>query len=155
MTDAKETLSAKRYARWTDKVQIVNFIGETVAQRLRTAIDRIGGNKAIMAKTGVPSATLQEYLSGREMKLSAAVIFAKECGVNLLWLATGEGPMTGSTGEPQETAPVKAFRDLKVDLMAEALEAARKMFADAKAKPTTRELVQVAFLTYDTLNQQR
>ena len=93
------------------------------------------------------------------MKVPALVSLSKACGVNLLWLATGEGPMSSDAQvlstptNPSSDRQQKTFSTIKIDLMAQALEAARKTFSDAGASPEPRELVQVMLLLYDGMNK--
>ncbi|MDE2580108.1 MAG: helix-turn-helix transcriptional regulator [Rhodospirillales bacterium] len=62
------------------------------AARLREAVGRAGGNKAVAARSGVPVGTLNNYLAGRDMKVGAMIALAHATHVNLEWLATGRGP---------------------------------------------------------------
>ena len=153
------TLSTLETAPWTDKVLGSNFNAQDAAKRLRIAIDRIGGNKGVMAKTGIPSRTLSAYLAGGDMKRASLVALAKACGVNLVWLATGEGPMAGEpapppspTSEPQKSGPdvpTRAFATINPDQLAKAMEAAAVAFQTRGAKPSMRQLAQVTLLLYD------
>ena len=68
------------------------------AERLRAALRLVGSARAVAAASGVPFGTLQNYLSGGEMKLSNALALAAATGVRLEWLATGQGPMRAGEG---------------------------------------------------------
>ena len=59
------------------------------AKRLREAVRGAGGNKAIVASSGVPNSTLSDYLAAKEWKFATAVSLAEACRVSLDWLATG------------------------------------------------------------------
>ena len=129
--------------------------------RLRSAIKQAGGNQVVASRSSVPLSTLNGYLAGRDLKATSLVALSRACGVNVDWLATGEGPMSGlppsapiASEKPQNSAPRTAFSSINVDRMAAALQAAQTMFADAGGKPTMRELVQVMLLTYDTLSKE-
>ena len=136
-----------------------NSEAENRRSRLRAALRRGGGNKVVSEKSGVSISTLGGYVAGGDMKLSNLLAIAKACDVHVGWLAAGEGPMFGQPRpqlEPQKTAserPAKAFATIKVDMMAQALEAARETFEKAGAEPLPRELVQVMLLIYDGLNK--
>lgn len=62
-------------------------------ERLRVAVKAAGGNKSVAERSGIPLATLNKYLAGRDMKVSAFIALANACGVSLDWLATGWGDM--------------------------------------------------------------
>jgi hypothetical protein len=64
---------------------------EEFTARLRGAVWRNGGVRAIAAMSGVPAGSLGNYLMGREMRGSRAAAIAKACGVSVDWLLTGEG----------------------------------------------------------------
>lgn len=66
---------------------------EKANDRLRLAVREGGGPKLVSGKAGIPTTTLQGYLTGGEMKLSNAIALAAATGVRLEWLARGEGPM--------------------------------------------------------------
>ena len=68
--------------------------------RLREAVRAAGGNKAVSAKSGVPSSTLHAYLTGQDWKVSAAVALASACNVSLNWLAVGEGAPHQEDAQP-------------------------------------------------------
>lgn len=56
----------------------------------------MGGKKEFAKMIGISESQLYRYLSGdRDLKAAVALRMAKEAGVNLLWLLTGEGPMNG------------------------------------------------------------
>ena len=132
-------------------------------ERLRAAVRLGGGNNAVAARSRVPIATLNSHLGGRDMKTGTMLLLARACGVNVAWLAAGEGPMAGPTpspapppSDPQNSAldrPQKTFATINIDLMAQALEAAQKTFTDAGATPEPRALVQVMLLLYDGMNK--
>jgi hypothetical protein len=141
------------------QVQAANLELAERVQRLKTAVRRGGGNKAVSERSGIPLSNIGAYVAGREMKVPALVSLSKACGVNLLWLATGEGPMSSDAQvlstptNPSSDRQQKTFSTIKIDLMAQALEAARKTFSDAGASPEPRELVQVMLLLYDGMNK--
>ncbi|MBX9594204.1 MAG: helix-turn-helix domain-containing protein [Roseomonas sp.] len=101
-------------------------------ERLREAVRLGGGPKAISGKAGIPTTTLQGYLTGGEMKLSNAIALAEACGVRLEWLATGAGPMRegGAAAPPPPrveslpAGPVLLFGKVRIDRLVRAYEGA-------------------------------
>jgi transcriptional regulator with XRE-family HTH domain len=63
------------------------------AERLKQAMNFGGGGAAIARRIGMPIATLNNYLAGRDMKASALVALAEAAGVSIEWLGTGRGAM--------------------------------------------------------------
>ncbi len=66
------------------------------ADRLRDALKRAGGAATVARQIGMPIATLNNYVAGRDMKASALVRLAQGCEVSIEWLAAGTGPMRPS-----------------------------------------------------------
>lgn len=133
------------------------------AARLKAAVKEAGGNKAVVAKSGVPSTTLSAYLRGGEMKLGAAVALAEAAGVRLEWLATGEGPRrpleAETVKEPMKPAsnaapdePRTLFSQIDADRLATAYTTAlAALAAHGHQAPEPRRIVQVMTLIYDEL----
>ncbi len=156
-TRDSETLSVQDSAPWFDRVLGPNFNGREPAKRLRAAIDRIGGNKGVMAKTGIPSRTLSEYLAGGEMKRPALVALAKACGVNIAWLAAGEGPMVGELqAQPQsQPEPQKSAIDAhNPERMRRAIEQAFEAFQEREVAPDGNMLARIAMIYYAALSRE-
>lgn len=133
-------------------------------QRLKAVVRQSGGNKAVAEKSGIPLSNLGAYLAGREMKVPALIALAKACGVNLVWLATGEGPMVGElqaaasqpAPAPQKSAPERPFRafaQIKLDVLTEAYLEAQAKFDEANVVAPAREMMQVTLLFYDLINK--
>jgi hypothetical protein len=151
-----ELYRPRKLGTWIDRVSSADFHAGEVAKRLRQALDHAGGNKAVMVKTGIPSGTLQEHLSGRAMKTETAVIVADACGISLEWLIAGRGPMVAGQPEaietPQNSAvspPPTPFASIDVDQLAAAMQAAAAAFKARGKAPTMRQLAQVTLLLYD------
>lgn len=135
----------------------VHHSNRHVASRLKQAVRGAGGNQVVATKAGIALSTLNAYLAGRDMKLSFTVELAKVCGVNIAWLATGEGPMSGPASSaptlaeiPQNSAPKTAFGSIDPDRLALALDGATAAFSKQPSQPTMRELAQVVILLYDS-----
>ncbi|KXV47099.1 peptidase [Gluconobacter albidus] len=91
-------------------------------ERLKTAVRQAGGNTQVSIRSHVPLNTLNRYIAGREMKVSALVALAKACDVSVEWLANGvessavveTTPVRGSSAVVQpngddDALPVKFF----------------------------------------------
>ncbi len=85
------------------------------AQRLRQAVRAAGGNKAVAFRSGVPLATINNYVRGRNgMKIEPLAALAAACQVSLEWLVSGmAAPATAATATaaypPASTAYPAAF----------------------------------------------
>ena len=63
-----------------------------VAGRLHEAVQAAGGNLAVARRSGVPLATVNNYVRGRNgMKIEALSAVAAACNVSLQWLVSGDG----------------------------------------------------------------
>lgn len=73
-----------------------------VAARLHEAVRAAGGNLVVARRAGVPLATVNNYVRGRNgMKIEPLVALAAACNVKLDWLVSGaEAPVTGPPAEP-------------------------------------------------------
>lgn len=90
-------------------------------QRIEHLIEtQFKGNRSAFARaTGVSAGGLKRYIGGGEPTLNKLLSIAKGAKVNLLWLATGEGP---KQGEPTSCA-------LNADALARALALVEKVGA--------------------------
>jgi transcriptional regulator with XRE-family HTH domain len=62
-----------------------------VSARLRMAVRAAGGNRAVAERSGIPLATVNNYVRGRHgMKIEPIAAMAAACGVTLDWLVTGD-----------------------------------------------------------------
>ncbi|KXV00255.1 peptidase [Gluconobacter potus] len=78
-------------------------------ERLKTAVRQAGGNTQVSIRSHVPLNTLNRYIAGREMKVSALVALAKACGVSVEWLAKGvEVAPSEEAAEVQTSATIAA-----------------------------------------------
>lgn len=121
------------------------------ADRLRLAVREAGGNKAVAKRAQIPGTTLDRYLAGQEMKLSNAAALARAAGVNLEWLATGEGPMkVGEAPVAPATEPPRAQDVLDLADLVVAYEAALNAFvARGAPRPDPRKLLALTLALYD------
>jgi phage repressor protein C with HTH and peptisase S24 domain len=63
-------------------------------------VDRIGSNKSVAKIAGVTSETVRRWRAGDRIPLEAAARLAHAAGVNMDWLATGEGPRDRASHRP-------------------------------------------------------
>ncbi|HHG5290407.1 TPA: helix-turn-helix domain-containing protein, partial [Pseudomonas aeruginosa] len=76
---------------------------EGLAARIRTCAALVGSGDELARLTAIPRRTLEYYLTGdSEPKLARCVDIAKAAGVDIGWLATGEGEMHSAA--PDEAA---------------------------------------------------
>lgn len=67
---------------------------EGLADRIRTCANLVGSGDELARLTAIPRRTLEYYLTGEsEPKIARCVDIARAAGVDLSWLATGEGEM--------------------------------------------------------------
>ncbi len=79
-----------------------------VAARLHRAVRAAGGNMAVASRSGVPLATVNNYVRGRYgMKIEPLSALAVACNVSLDWLVLGgEAAATEPLAEAFPTGPV-------------------------------------------------
>ncbi len=63
--------------------------GSAQLQRLKNVVRDAGGPSEVARRSGIPLGSLNHYLAGREMKISALVALADACRVSIEWLAAG------------------------------------------------------------------
>jgi len=66
--------------------------GEDFIERLKVLIDDAGSAEKLAKLSGVSSRNISKYLSGTDPSRTRLIKLAKGSGVNLSWLAAGEGP---------------------------------------------------------------
>ncbi|MCP1270935.1 XRE family transcriptional regulator [Acetobacter cerevisiae] len=122
-----------------------------VSDRLREAVLAAGGNKAVAEKSGVPLSTLNTYISGRDMRASAATKLAFACNVSLSWLLLGhdtDEPPPKISPSQSYSLPVPANDVAYIDYYNVAASAGYGICADAGVKPE-KVAVSLAFLKGD------
>ena len=153
-----------RQPRQTSKVN------SDVVERLKVAVRRGGGNKAVAAKSQVKLSTLNNYLRAvAGLPAAAASQIAAACNVSIDWLLRGEGPMeylpVGHTTKDglvvqgpamplvdTETAHSGGFiHNFDPVRLATALKAADDILATGSRPPTYRQRVQSMILIYNHL----
>jgi hypothetical protein len=145
MTERKRKISGQPTAGAGFPETGVNREAAERALRLKQAVQSAGGNKAVSEKSGIPLATLGDYLAGGEWKLSRVIALADACGVSVEWLATGRGatrpeqsaPPTPPVG-PVET-PAPAAADDNLPPLTEAQELALMQALNAVALLSTEK----------------
>ena len=112
------------------------------SQRLKQAI----GNRSIhsVAKScGMSDSLIRKYLSGSLPGLDKALILAKETGVSLEWLATGQAPPE----HQPESALIKDLLD--VERMEEVIAKTRRNFLDRGIRLAPEEEAKIIRLIYE------
>jgi transcriptional regulator with XRE-family HTH domain len=84
--------------------------------RLRKAVEAGGGNQKVARRSGIPVATLNNYLGGRDLKAQAMIALADATNVRFEWLAKGLGPMRQDDPTPSEPAPQRPSSLTVVDV---------------------------------------
>lgn len=76
-------------------------MSEGLAERIRQCADIAGSGDELARLTAIPRRTLEYYLTGQsEPKVARCVDIAKAAGVDIGWLASGEGdPFRGSNAQ--------------------------------------------------------
>lgn len=104
----------------------------------------------------MPLATLNKYISGREMRVEALISLAAATGVTLEWLATGQGPMKpGEPEKPQETPPprpLSLWRDTHMDTLITAYATAiQTIIAAGRDETNAPGVMRLTAILYDQL----
>ncbi len=72
-----------------------------IGTRIEEVAKAVGGKRALANKTGIHETQLYRYISEANLpSASGLVLMAKEGGVSLDWLLTGEGPKLTSGPDP-------------------------------------------------------
>lgn len=127
------------------------------AERLRQTARNAGGNVALARLSGVPLGTLNKYLAGGEMKLTAAVALAEAGKVSLEWLAMGLGSaQTADKTHLPNAGPEPSYRSIfsqvKIDTFASAYDSVRDHFRRQGIEPDSVPFMQATILLYDMVN---
>jgi transcriptional regulator with XRE-family HTH domain len=88
---------------------------DTLSNRIRKALNYAGLSQAELSeRINVSESTVSQWLSGetKTIKSSNASKVARACGVNLNWIATGEGSMLGKQTSPNSLENSPDFRKL-------------------------------------------
>lgn len=92
-------------------IEMAEKKAETLADRMRELVD--GPPKLthgeVARRCGFSKALVGPLLRGNDPKLSTALKICQAFGVNLQWLATGEGPKRGSVAEEARKMIEEAF----------------------------------------------
>ena len=110
---------------------------EQFSERLLPLIDAYENASEVAREVGVTEGTIRKWKNGASLpKIRDAVFLAKALNVNLLWLATGEGPK-----HPQTRGSPDSVQEKSADYVCEpqkgwirkAVEAVERMRPDAPA----------------------
>jgi transcriptional regulator with XRE-family HTH domain len=109
------------------------------ARRLHEAVRAAGGNQAVASRSGVPLATVNNYVRGRNgMKIGPLSALAAVCNVSLEWIVSGSeaarlppvadyptaaaAPPPGLGEAPSEASPAGPTDRIDVRVLAKAIE---------------------------------
>lgn len=88
----------------------------TLADRFRQCAELVGSGDKLALLANIPRRTLEYYLSGQsEPKVERLVSIAKAAGVDLNWLASGEGKrLAAPTSSPDQQVALVPLYDVRV-----------------------------------------
>ena len=85
--------------------------------RLKEAVKKAGGNKAVAERSGVLLGTLNKYLRGvSEPSISKVSILANTCDVSVGWLLDGDKPMPISINDFDKVVLIKSIETVEIGL---------------------------------------
>lgn len=90
----------------------VNRQQTDVSDRLREAMERMGGYNALLQTKVVSSNSLNRYLKGFEMKVSTAAELASACGVSPQWLLFGDDRASASPAAGNDNTALIDYYDI-------------------------------------------
>ncbi|MBF0454984.1 MAG: helix-turn-helix domain-containing protein [Magnetococcales bacterium] len=128
-----------------------------ISERFRLIFGERGAPDAISEKVGVPARTLLNYLNGKsEPKASVAAALAKEAGVNVEWLITGEGPMqpgekTDQAEIPQIGGGPSSYPEIGAEQVLEVLAALERFMQNEGTEMETEKKVDLIRLICEEL----
>jgi hypothetical protein len=138
--------------------------------RLREAVRAAGGNKVVAHRSGVPLATVNNYVRGRNgMKIEPLSVLAAACNVSLEWLVSGTEasaarspsggelpavaavppPGLGETQSPSPLAGISGGIDVRV--LAKAIEIVAAVVGPAGFRQDPKALARRIAHTYAVL----
>lgn len=139
-----------------------------IAGRLHQAVRAAGGNQAVARRAGVPLATVNNYVRGRNgMKVEPLLALAAACNVSLEWLVSGnDGSATGpdfptavaapppGLGEaPAGSSPAGMTGGIDVRILAKAIEVVAAIAGAAEFQDDPKGLARRIATTYAVLIQ--
>lgn len=105
---------------------------KALADRIRFCAERIGGGNSLAQKTAIPRRTLETYLAAQsEPQVSRLVQIAHATGVNVAWLASGEGPRTDDETMKNQIGDRDRLR-VALEAVEEGLAAAQRVMSPEK-----------------------
>lgn len=99
-------------------------------ERIKMLVTDEKSRRSFARKTGLGESTVRNYENGERFPdLDVLLAIAEKSGVNLLWLATGEGPK-----HPEARAgPCESSGSVEIETLRKAVEAVEMMGKDAPA----------------------
>lgn len=138
----KSELSFREISRETEIAQF--------RARMRLLAEEAGGVAALARKVGMKDSTLRKWVNGpSEPSRGDLVHVARETGVRVEWLATGEGPRFR---KPAEISEEKGSYD--PESKASGTQGATEKKADDDGGAAVESLVRAAILVIDTIKEE-
>jgi hypothetical protein len=145
----------------------VDCASDVLAGRLHQAVRAAGGNLAVSRRSGVPLATVNNYVRGRSgMKIEALAAIATACNVSLEWLVWGAAnapaagpdyplattaPPSGLGDAPAAASPAGAGPGIDVRMLAKAIEIVAAIAGAQDLRDDTKDLARRIATTYAML----
>jgi transcriptional regulator with XRE-family HTH domain len=139
-------------------------VNAAAAERLHRAVRQAGGNLAVAERSGVPLATLNNYVRGRNgMKLKTLAALAAACAVSVEWVVSGDPP--AAPGYAPEAPPPPGLSEaaqapaplpntgLDVANLAKAIDILRGIAGDTAFSDRSPELARRIASIYAVLTQ--
>lgn len=140
----KRLSESEKYGK---QARIKSEKADSLAKRIRHCADLVGSGDALAQKAAIPRRTLETYLSGEaEPKASRLVSIARAAGINLEWLATGDGPMR--VGEGAVVAP------LDRELLCLVIEEIEQLLNDVNGELEPEKKAELIALIYEEVREQ-
>lgn len=131
------------------KVTQVPIHNGTIGTRIEQVAGMVGGKRALSNAIGVTEAQIYRYINGKNLpSVNVIVDMARAAGVNLLWLATGEGQMKGS--EPEVRRIRSDDRGLVPELLSASMQAVELAFGEHYHQIAAEERADLVLRLYST-----
>ncbi len=131
---------------------------DSFSERLQTLrIERRLTGRAFAKAAGLKPSTYQALTTGRSPTLDTLVMIASSLGVNIRWLATGEGPIypaeTDDTTDPmeQESSGTRRSGSLDPELLGRVVDRISKVYREEGLRLPDVDLGRLAAEKYDEI----
>lgn len=126
-------------------------------ERLKIIVDQVGNASRLGKLAGISYKSISGYLAGsNDPSRERLVAIAKAANVNLLWLATGEGPMrSGDTPDPAqpqekaESAEERSQSPVDMELLTDIIRALENALAQTGRTLAPNKKAEVIAILYE------